>query len=180
VAVRAATEVVADFDPRRHATSRRYCYRIEYGTVRSPLSRHRAWQVERDLDVSTMGVALILLPREPRDWAAFAGAVPEGYPTVRSLVEARLDRDGPGVVVSLEASGFLPHQVRRMVGALARVGHRGLTPGEYAAMVDGPPASAGPAAPPQGLTLVQVRYPPGTIEWSEAGTASSDAGPVQG
>src|SRR5690606_29299596 len=52
VAVRAATEVAADFDPRRHATSRRYCYRIEYGTVRSPLSRHRAWQVERTLDVS--------------------------------------------------------------------------------------------------------------------------------
>src|SRR5690606_33030312 len=108
-------------------------------------------------------------------WAAFAGRVPEGYPTVRSLHEARLDRDGAAAVeVTLEASGFLPHQVRRMVGALVRVGHRGLNPGEYAALVDGPPASAGPAAPPQGLTLVHVAYPPGTIDWEVASGVATE------
>jgi tRNA pseudouridine38-40 synthase len=170
VAVRAAAEVATDFDPRRHATSRRYRYRIEHGRVRSPLLRHRAWLVEQALDVSAMADALKRLPSGARtgfrDWAAFAGAVPEGYPTVRTLIEAKLDARGPqSVEVSLEADGFLPHQVRRMVGALERVGRGRLTPAEYAALVDGPPASAGPTAPPQGLTLVAVRYPPGTVDW---------------
>ncbi len=170
VAVRAVAEVADGFDPRRHAVSRRYRYRIDHGRVRSPLSRHRAWQVEQRLDLPAMAQALERLPAGPgtgfRDWAAFAGAVPAGYPTVRTLLEARLEqRDEHRADVWLEADGFLPHQVRRMVGALARVGRGRLTPGEYAALVDGPPASAGPAAPPQGLTLVTVRYPPGTVEW---------------
>ncbi len=101
-----------------------------------------------------------------RDWAAFGGVVPEGYPTVRTLLGARVERQGPHAVeVWLEADGFLPHQVRRMVGALQRVGTGKLAPEAYAALVDGAPASAGPAAPPQGLTLIAVRYPPGMIDW---------------
>lgn len=169
VVVRAAAEVRADFDPRRDARSRVYRYRIEAGlgeVGRRPLSRRRAWQLERPLDVPAMAAALALLPREPRDWSAFAGAVPEGYPTVRTLLDARVERCGPqAVVVTLEADGFLPHQVRMMVGALQRVGAGRASTQEYARLVDGPPGSAGPACPPQGLTLATVRYAPGTLDW---------------
>ncbi len=167
VVVRAAAEVVAGFDPRRDAVARTYRYRIEDGQGRAPLTRHRAWQVERPLDVSTMAAALALLPvGVSRDWAAFSGAVLAGYPTVRTLLDARVERCGPhDVQVTLEADGFLPHQVRLTVGTLQRVGAGRLSPQEFAVLADGSPASTGPAAPPQGLTLVAVRYPPGTIEW---------------
>lgn len=167
VAVRAAAEVAAEFDPRRHAVSRLYHYRIQDGRARSPLTRQRAWQVERPLDVATMAAALALLPvRVSRDWAAFSGAVPAGYPTVRTLLGARVERGAPHTVeVTVEADGFLPHQVRIMVGTLQRVGVGRLTPQEYAALLDGSAASAASAAPPQGLTLVSVGYPPGTIDW---------------
>ena len=167
VAVRAAAEVAAGFDPRRHAVSRTYRYRIQDGQARSPLTRHRTWQVERPLDVTAMAEALALLPvGVARDWAAFSGAVAEGYTTVRTLLDATVERCAPHTVeVMLEADAFLPHQVRMMVGTLQRVGVRRLTPPEFAAMLDGPAASAASAAPPQGLTLVAVRYPPGTIEW---------------
>ena len=98
--------------------------------------------------------------------AAFSGAVAEGYTTVRTLLDATVERCAPHTVeVTLEADAFLPHQVRMMVGTLQRVGVGRLTPPEFAAMLDGPAASAASAAPPQGLTLVAVRYPPGTIEW---------------
>ncbi len=167
VVVRAAAEVAVTFDPRRDAEARRYRYRIEDGRVRAPLTRHRSGQVERPLDVSAMAAALALLPvGVSRDWAAFSGAVPAGYPTLRTLLDAHVERCGPQAVqVTLEADGFLPHQVRLTVGTLHRVGAGRLSPAEFAALVDGPPASAGPAAPPQGLTLVAVRYPPGTVEW---------------
>ena len=168
VVVRQAVEVAVTFDPRRDAEARRYRYRIEDGRGRSPLTRHRAWQVERPLDVSAMAAAMALLPRVARDWAAFAGPVPEGYPTVRTLLDAGVERcDARTVMVTMEADGFLPHQVRRTVGAIERVGSGRLTPREFAALADGPPASAGPAAPPQGLTLVAVRYAPGTVEWGQ-------------
>lgn len=167
VVVRSVAEVVAGFDPRRHAVARTYRYRIEDGRIRAPLTRHRSWQVERPLDASAMAAALALLPvGVSRDWAAFSGAVPAGYPTLRTLLDAHVERCGPQAVqVTLEADGFLPHQVRLTVGTLHRVGAGRLSPAEFAALVDGPPASAGPAAPPQGLTLVAVRYPPGTVEW---------------
>ncbi len=169
VVVRAAADVAADFDPRRQARSRVYRYRIEddlgrFGG-RRPLTRRQAWQVERPLDDSAMAAAAALLPRVERDWSAFAGAVPPGYPTVRTLLDATVERCGPhAVVVTMEAGGFLPHQVRMTVGALGRVGAGRLTPREFASLVDGPPGSAGPAAPPQGLTLAAVRYPPGVID----------------
>jgi len=151
-----------------------YRYRIEDGLGlggqpgRRPLTRERAWQVERPLDDSAMAAAVALLPRESRDWSAFAGAVPEHYPTVRTLLDARVEREGPhAVLVTLEADGFLPHQVRMTVGALWRVGAGRLSPQEFASLVDGLPGTAGPASPPQGLTLVTVRYPPGTVDWPD-------------
>lgn len=168
VAVQAAAEVGQHFDPRRDAVSRRYRYEIEDRRERSPLRRHRAWQWRRQLDVAAMAAALERLPRELTDWAAFAAPAAKGYPTVRTLLDATVQRCGPHrVVVEVEADGFLQHQVRRMVGALIEVGEGARAPADYAALVDGAPGSAGPTAPPQGLTLVAVRYPPGTVEWDE-------------
>ena len=166
VAVLAAVEVAATFDPRRDAVARRYRYRIEDGRERSPITRRIAWQVERPLDASAMAEAMALLPRTARDWAAFGGPVADGYSTVRILLDASVERHEPGAVtVEMEASGFLPHQIRRTMGALERVGSGRLDPRGFAALVDGAPASVGPATPPQGLTLIAVRYPHGMIDW---------------
>jgi tRNA pseudouridine38-40 synthase len=114
-----------------------------------------------------MAEALALLPiGVEEDWAAFAGSVPDGYPTVRTMLDARVERCGPHHVrVTLEADGFLPHQVRMTMGALARVGGGRLAPPEFASLVDGAPGTAGPAAPPQGLTLMAVRFPPGIVSF---------------
>ena len=169
VAVQAAAEVGQHFDPRRDAVSRRYRYEIEDGRERSPLRRFRAWQQRQQLDVAAMAAAAEALPRTSSDWAAFASPVAEGYPTVRTLLDITVQRCGPHrIAVSVEADGFLQHQVRRMVGALVEVGQGTLEPAAYAALVDGEPGSVGSTAPPQGLTLVAVRYPPGTVDWDDA------------
>lgn len=165
VVVSAVTAVGDRFDPRRDATSRRYRYRIEDAHGRWPLTRRSAWQRAHPLDVPAMAEAAAMLPRMARDWSAFSGPVPEGYSTVRALMCCLVRRDGEAITVEMEAGGFLPHQVRRTVGALERVGRGRMSPQGLVALVDGPPASAGPTAPSQGLTLVAVRYAPGTVEW---------------
>ena len=38
---------------------------------------------------------------------------------------------------------------------------------EFAALVDGPAGSVGPVAPAEGLTLMAVRYAPGTVMWDD-------------
>ena len=123
VAVRAVCEVAADFDPRRDAVARRYCYRIRDGGMRSPLRRRDVWQRRGDLDASAMAAAAAALPRGRRDWAAFAGVPDAGVSTIRTLISMGVRRRGPHEIeVSMEADAFLPHQVRRTVGALERVG----------------------------------------------------------
>lgn len=169
VAVRAAVEVGAAFDPRRDARSRRYRYDWLDGRVRSPRERGRAWHRERPLDAGAMARAAGLLPvGQPRDWAAFAGPVPPGYPTVRRLAGCRVERTGPhSVAVRVEADGFLPHQVRRMAGALERVGSGKMSPEAFAELLDGPAGSAGPTAPAAGLTLERVTYATGMVMWDD-------------
>ena len=166
VAVRAVCEVGADFDPRRDAVARRYCYRIRDGGTRSPLRRRDAWQRPHALDASAMAAAAAALPRGRRDWAAFAGAPAGSGSTVRTLISMAVRRRGAHEIeVSMEADAFLPHQVRRTVGALERVGAGARSPRDFAALIDAPASSVGPTAPPQGLTLEAVRYPAGAVDW---------------
>jgi tRNA pseudouridine38-40 synthase len=181
VTVRAVAEPPADFDPRRQAQSRVYRYEIDDGHERSALRRHRAWQLRQRLDEAAMDAAASALLRGPargeRDWAAFAGAVPDGYPTVRTLTRIDVRRCGPHrLTVTMEADGFLPHQVRRTVGALERVGRGKLSAQAFARLAEGPPSSAGPAAPPQGLTLLAVRYAPQTLTWDDVDELAEGAG----
>jgi tRNA pseudouridine38-40 synthase len=93
------------------------------------------------------------------DFAAFASRLerPDAS-TVRDLRSFDVAYRGPAVVFDVVANAFLPHQVRRMVGALVEVGKGKISPADYVALLDGPPASAGPAAPAHGLYLMRVDY----------------------
>lgn len=158
VAIRAAVEVNGEFDPRRDAVRRHYRYVIDNRAVRPALERGRAWHVAAPLDLDAMargGAGLLGC----RDFAAFASPLerPEAS-TVRHLYAFDIRRRGGDVICEVAANAFLPHQVRRMVGALVEVGKQRLSFSEYMSLLDGPPSSAGPAAPAHGLYLMSVEY----------------------
>jgi tRNA pseudouridine38-40 synthase len=168
VAVRKACAAPIDFEPRFAARSRVYAYAIEDGRPPSPLTRKVAWQLTARLDTELMAVAAALLPRERRDWAAFASPVDAQRSTLRTLLGCAVQRCSThAITVTMEADAFLPHQVRRTVGALRDVGLGRITPEAFARLVDGPPGSVGPTAPPQGLILEVVRYAQGTVDWHD-------------
>ena len=179
VAVRAAAEVGATFDPGRDASARCYRYGIEDGRPRSPLSRRDRWQRGSALDERAMAAAAALLPRTRHDWSAFAGPLEAGRSPLRTLLNLTVERVGPHELeVTMEADAFLPHQVRRMVGAFERVGAGVLAPAEVAALAEGAPGSAGPTAPPHGLTLEVVHYAPGIVEWGRIASGRAEWGMV--
>lgn len=160
VAVRRAIEVPIDFDPRRCACRRWYRYTVHNAPQRSPLWRQCAWHVEVPLDLEAMRSAAASLPGR-RDFAAFAGRLSRSHSsTVRTLYRCDVARCDPLLTVDMEADAFLPHQVRRTVGALVEVGRGRLSVEAFETLTSAAtPASAGPAAPPHGLCLMRVDYP---------------------
>lgn len=158
-AVVLAAAVVQDgFDPRRQALRRHYRYVIANREVRPAIERERVWHVGGVLDAGAMGAAAQSI-EGTHDFSAFASALEKDEAsTVRNLERFLVRRQGDGVVIDAVANAFLPHQVRRMVGALVEVGRGKMNSDAYARLLEGPPSSAGPAAPARGLTLVRVEY----------------------
>jgi tRNA pseudouridine38-40 synthase len=157
IAIRQATEVAEDFDPRRHAGSRTYRYTIYNAAVRSPLWRANAWHVAEPLDVDAMRQGARELVGE-HDFAAFSRR--EGVHTVRCMQRSEVTRRRSLVVLEFEANAFLRQQVRRMVGALAQLGTGKLDADAFRDLLQrAKPASAGPVAPAHGLCLLRVSYP---------------------
>jgi tRNA pseudouridine38-40 synthase len=158
VVVRQVADAGVDFDPRRDARRRHYRYLIDNGRARPALDRARVWYVPGVLDVEAMSAASgAIIGR--RDFAAFASRLEdEDASTVRDLHRFDVGCRGALIRLDVEANAFLPHQVRRMTGALIEVGKGKMTPEQFVSLLEGPPASAGPAAPAHGLYLMRVDY----------------------
>lgn len=161
VAVVKAREVGPAFDPRRHARDRWYRYTLLRRAVRSPLARTQALLVPPSLDVAAMGAALQHLVGR-HDFAAFTTPGADApATTVRCIAAARLAEAGDHLLLDVVGSAFLPQQLRRTVAALLLVGNRRRPPHWVRDLLDAAQlGAAGPAAPPQGLCLMAVRYPP--------------------
>jgi tRNA pseudouridine38-40 synthase len=117
-----------------------------------------AWK--HSLDVDAMNAAAAGLLGE-HDFAAYCRSR-EGASTLRCLRALTVGRDEAAVVlVDAHADAFCHNQVRSMVGALLAVG-TGRRPVEWPRLVleRGVRDSAVTVAPPHGLTLIAVDYPP--------------------
>jgi tRNA pseudouridine38-40 synthase len=163
IAVTGCTDVRADFNPRRDATSRTYRYLIWNRPVRSPFAIERAAHVRVPLDVRAMDEAARVL-QGTHDMSAFIPRKTESS-RVRTIYSASCRRDGDFVGVELEANGFVRQMVRAIVGTLIRVGTGRLTSAEFDnILLSRDRAQAGDTAPAHGLYLVDVRYPAGTMD----------------
>ena len=151
---------VADgFHARFSATARRYRYRILNRLVRSALHRRRAWWVHRQLDHQRMHEAAQALLGE-HDFSAFRAAGCQASNAVREVTDVSVVREGDWVELDITANAFLQHMVRNIAGTLVAIGS-GDEPVDWTARVlaGKDRTHAGVAAPPHGLTLVQVHYP---------------------
>jgi tRNA pseudouridine38-40 synthase len=158
ISVVEATEVDADFDPRRDATGKRYRYLIANRPVRSPLRRRTHWQLFAPLDVKAMEEAARPL-LGTHDFSAFRAANCEAKTATRTLREVTLASRGDVVQFELEGKAFLKHMVRNIVGTLVEVGRgRQSVPWVEEVLASRDRTRAGPTAPPEGLVLVEVQY----------------------
>ena len=161
VRVRRVTTAPPGFDARFSAVSRTYRYRIaDRPELVDPLRRTEVYVVPRPLDLAAMQAACPAMLGE-HDFAAYCRRR-EGATTVRGLLELAWERDGNGVLVmTVRADAFCHSMVRSLVGAMLAVGE-GRRPPEWPASLLGQPQRATDVvvAPPHGLVLEAVEYPP--------------------
>ena len=159
IAVKAAYQVPGRFDPRRDALSRLYRYTVATGPVRSPLKRLTTVLVRERLDLKQMKRGARLF-QGVHDFALFGGPLEDSRAsTVREVFRAQVGREDDTIVFDVAGTAFLPHQVRRMAGALVDVGRGTISTEQLKQMIDGNDSGAvSRSLPPQGLCLVEVKY----------------------
>jgi tRNA pseudouridine38-40 synthase len=159
VSVLALERADARFHARHAAESRAYL--VQLARRRSALLRDFAWQVPRVLDLEAMARALELV-RGRHDFTAFAQASGEPKGSVCAFTRAELAESGDLVLLRFEADRFLTRMVRRLTGALVRVGTDELDPEDVDQLLHSGESARGRVAdwtaPAACLFLERVRY----------------------
>ena len=162
IAVNEVEEVPSRFHARHDAIARAYVYRI--ARRKDAFSKKFVWWVKEPLDAGAMRQAVELLPGR-HDFVLFRAEDPS-RPDESTLVEvhsASLEDTGRLLLFRIEASHFIWRMVRRVTGALVKVGLGELSVDEFQRMLNAEPVPgadvAAWTAPSSGLFLEKVTYP---------------------
>jgi tRNA pseudouridine38-40 synthase len=94
------------------------------------------------------------------DFSTFRSSGCGAKTPVRTLKRAEISKRGDFIEIWLEADSFLQYMVRNITGTLVEVGLGRFSAEEVERMLKSCDRTlAGRTAPPQGLYLVEVRYP---------------------
>jgi tRNA pseudouridine38-40 synthase len=154
-----AVQIVPDsFDARRDGRSRVYEYRILNRPSPSPFYLKYAWHVHDALAVKAMQEAIRCLEGE-HDFSSYRAAGCDAAHAVRTVYRVSLDERDELLVFTIEATAFLRHMVRNIVGTLVEVGRGVRIPQSFSELLESRDRTkAGPTAPAHGLFLIEVNY----------------------
>ncbi|MBM4262533.1 MAG: tRNA pseudouridine(38-40) synthase TruA [Deltaproteobacteria bacterium] len=158
ITIKEVEVVPEEFDARRDGRCRVYEYWILNRPTASPFYLNRALHVHEPLDVAAMQHAIECLVGK-HDFSSFRAAGCDALSPVREVYQISLKKRGELWVFRIEATAFLRHMVRNIIGTLLEVGRGARTVENFSRLlVNRDRTQAGPTATPQGLYLVEVRY----------------------
>jgi tRNA pseudouridine38-40 synthase len=147
-----------EFDARRSATSRAYCYRVLRRRARGALERGRAlhWSHRvSESDLEACAAALV----GTHDFTAFTPTDTYHVRFSRDVRCAFWRFEGELMSFWIEADAFMRGMNRVLVGTMLQVAGGRRSVADFESLLSGRPRSeAGPTAPPWGLYLVGVGY----------------------
>ncbi len=162
IRILAIEPVAASFHARYSAQGKIYHYHLHLNPVADPFSRFYSYQILRPIDLSLLkkGAERLL---GTHDFSSFANQKETNcaaYDAVRTLYRLDVIEQKNGVRLEFEGNGFLYKMVRNIAGTLLEVGYGKIPPERIAQILESKDRKqAGPAAPPQGLFLMEVIYP---------------------
>ena len=162
IRIQDSCQVPEDFHPRFQETIKTYEYKIYNRQFPDPTKRLYTYFYYYPLDVQKMQQGAGYLIGE-HDFKSFSTYKPEVENTVRTIYELGIHRSEDDVItIRIRGNGFLYNMVRIIAGTLIRVGGGYYPPEHVKEILEGKNRElAGETARPEGLTLVEIRYP----EW---------------
>ena len=160
IAVQWAQPVPDAFHARASALGRRYAYVVLESPVRPSVEAGRVGWVYRPLDHAAMQKAAAVLIGE-HDFSAFRASACQALSPVKTLRRLDISRRGAYWRFDFEASAFLHHMIRNIMGSLLQIG-QGLQPPEWMHEVlqARDRDAAAPTFSPDGLYFLGPLYDP--------------------
>jgi len=158
IAVQWCRPVEPDFHARNSARGRRYVHLVLESPVRPSIEAGAAGWCFRPLDEASMRDAAARLLGE-HDFSAFRAAECQAASPVKDLRRIDIHRRGAYWRFEFDASAFLHHMVRNLMGCLVAVGTGARTPQWLAGVLASRDrAQAAPTFPPDGLYFAGPYY----------------------
>lgn len=163
------SEVEDSFHPRYSALKKRYFYIIANQRESSAFLYRYTWIIQQSLQLDSMiKESRVLIGKH--DFSSFMGAGGSVKNPIREIFSINIEKltqidfmtvaiKGNFIKISIEASGFLRHMVRNIIGTLVEMGRDNLTKvGMKEILQSCDRRLAGPTAPPNGLFLEKIIY----------------------
>jgi len=158
IAIQKIMEVNPEAHARFDAVSRTYKYFVSL--QKDPFTQEVFTPETRDLDVRKMNQAAEILFNYI-DFTSFSKLHTDVKTNNCKIMEARWIQSKSRLIFTIKADRFLRNMVRAIVGTMFEVGLGKMTLDEFAKVIeDKDRAKAGVSAPPQGLFLYDIEYPP--------------------
>jgi len=157
IRVQKSFQVADDFHPRKCACTKYYEYRILNREFELPSQRLNTYFYRRPLNVEDMQAACNYFLGE-HDFKSFCSIHTQAETTVRTIYSLTVEKEGDVISIRVSGSGFLYNMVRIIAGTLIKVGQGAIEPEQLPKILAAMDRqAAGPTAPPEGLTLVEIR-----------------------
>lgn len=151
-------EVDFDFHARYDCRSKEYIYKIWNSPNKNPFLYNYSYHYKYPLDE-------VFLSAQAKDYIgthyfdSFCASGSSVESTVRTVINAEVERDGNMVIFRVEADGFLYNMVRIMAGTLIDISRGKLPQDSIGAIIEARNRfAAGCTAPARGLYLNKIHY----------------------
>jgi len=163
IGIVSAAEAPDDFHASISAIGKTYRYRIYVGATKPVERANRVYHYPRRLDVARMQSAADRLVGT-HDFRGLTSSAEVRENTVRTIAACRVAAVGDEIHVTVRGGGFLYKMVRNIVGTLVEIGRGRWSPVRIDRILETRDrGQAGFTAPPGGLCLMHVEYPPSVL-----------------